>query len=115
MRAINFTILSLCFCLFPFLSLSQSSDLNRRIKIPATRIRMDFLSENVFRQAHFIFSFNSKIISPGTAITIKNEILLEDLLSSIQQQLNVQYSIHDNYIIFRRNNLTIKKHNFEKI
>lgn len=107
-------ILSLCFWSFPFAGLSQSGNLNRRIKIPATPIRLDSLSQNVFRQAHFIFSFNSKMISPGTAIAIAgNEISLGDLLSSMQRQLNVQYSTDDNYIIFRRNNPAIKKHDFE--
>lgn len=86
------------------MSFAQQAIPHVPIKIPANKIRLDSLSRKVFRQSHYIFSFNSQKIHPGRKIIIsKKATTLNELLSSVSQQLNIRLAVKDTYVFLYKN------------
>lgn len=74
--------------------------LQKKLQLPAGKLRLDSLSQVVARQTHFRFSINSSKIKASTLISIPSDnTSLEEVLKLLKKQYGVPFAITGNHII----------------
>jgi hypothetical protein len=99
-------ILLVLLCSRAFGQHSLAVQLDQRIILPASALRLDSLLKTISKQTKFAFSYNTRKLNPALSISCPSKnSSLAGILASIKEKTGLDYLIADNLIILKQTSL----------